>query len=345
MNTRMHPAWYGAVMGTGALSMALSGEATAFDASWLNSAAVVFLLLTSVLAITLLPRYLRRFRDRSALDSELADPARGPMLATLPAGILVLACGWGRVGPELISTDAALWISAVLLAIGAIGAIVFSLAWITATLNAEPSLETVNGGWMIPPVMNLIVPVGLAAIMPAVPELAPALLLIGFAFYGIGAVLFVVILTMLVTRLILRAPVLPPLAASLWIPLAPCGLVGLAATRLLQSGAQAGVTFVPDIGVGVAIAAMGIGLGLWWTGFALIELRRMHRQGPLPVQPGWWGFVFPVGTMTLSIINVGLVVDEPAVTAVGALSTITLFAVWLIVSIKVVQVSRRAAKA
>ncbi|MEY4135924.1 MAG: hypothetical protein RL205_52 [Actinomycetota bacterium] len=345
MNSSAHPAWYGAVMGTGALSLAFATESTTWDAAWLMTLAVIMLIAASMLAIALLPRYLRRLRDRLALLKEMSLPGAGPMLATLPAGILVLSADWGRVGPEVIPAGAALTVCAVLVVIGAVTALGFGLLWFTEIVAAKPALEAVNGGWMIPPVMNLIVPLGLTPLIQAHPSAAPLLIVIGFAFYGIGAILFLAVLALLVARLALCEPVAPMMAASLWIPLAPSGLIGLSMVKLLQSAESTDVPFVQGIELGVIVSAIGIGLGLWWAAFAYIELRRLRRQGPLPVQPGWWGFVFPIGTMTLSITTMALVTGVTALEVAGAVSTGILLLVWAYVGVRVIAAARRPSAA
>ena len=146
-----HPAWYGSVMGTGALALALSVQSVTWGADWLRWGSQVFLVVASVLAVVLLPAYAARLRSRAELDAELADPAHGAMLATMPAGLLVLATAWGRVGWQ----PAGLWVDGALLVAGTIIAIALGLAWSVAMLRATNGLEGVNGGWLIPPVMNL----------------------------------------------------------------------------------------------------------------------------------------------------------------------------------------------
>ena len=244
----VHPAWYGAVMGTGALALALAAQSDAWGWDWLDAIAVAMLIVASIMAIVLLPRYLRRLSDRGSLAREIANPAQGPMLATLPAGLLVLASGWGRIGPSFVPTTAALWVDAVLLVIGALLGLALSVIWSASLLQSTPGLEGVNGGWLVPPVMTLLVPLGLAPLIVANPDAAPLLLLIGFAFFGIGTVLFLSMLTLLVARLALRDPLPPAMAPSMWIPLAPAGMIGLALIRLLQAGTQAGVRDFHGVG-------------------------------------------------------------------------------------------------
>ena len=335
-----HPAWYGSVMGTGALSLALAAQSTTWDAEWLSWLAAAALVLATILAVVLLPRYVRRFGDRLALATEVADPAAGAMLATLPAGVLVLATGWGRVGPAMVPTGAALWIAGVLLVIGVILAVAMGVLWSAAILRATPGLEGVNGGWLIPPVMNLLVPLALAPLIVANPDAAPVLVLAGFAFYGIGILLFVAMLTLLIARLALRDPLPAAMAPSLWIPLAPAGIMGLALLRLQQAAEEAGVPGFTGSTAGLVVSAMGIGFGLWWALFASLELRRIRAAGGPPVHPGWWGFVFPIGAMTLSIAAVGMTTGIVLVQVIGAAATALLAAVWALVAMRTAAMVR-----
>lgn len=340
-----HPAWFGAVMGTAATSLVILMQAETWDQSWLRGVAIAFLLLATVLAIVLVPRYARRLRDREALAVELGDPGHGAMLATLPAGILVLATAWGRVGPELIPTGYAVWVDIVLLVLGAANAVILGVAWAGAIASGTPDLASVNGGWLIPPVMNLIVAAALVPVIAYYPQQAPWLVPVALAFLGVGAVLFVALLAVLIGRLILRPRQLPQMAPSLLIPLAPAGLLGFALLRVLQSAAAAEVPgFTSEIAtLGVIVAAMGVGFGLWWAAFALMELRRLRREGAIPFHPGWWGFVFPIAAMTLSIGAVGLTLESGVVEVAGSIAAVVLLAVWVMVAVRTVSLVRRAA--
>jgi C4-dicarboxylate transporter/malic acid transport protein len=337
-----HPAWYGAVMGTGALALALAAQASTWGWDALAKVAAGFLILATLLAIVLLPRYLRRLADRAALLGEIGNPAHGAMLATVPAGLLVLAVGWGRIGPSLVPITVALWIDAILLIIGAVVAVTLGVMWSATMLRSSPGLESVNGGWLIPPVMNLLVPLALTPLIAANPGAAPLLLLVGFAFFGIGVILFMAILTLFIARLALRDPLPAPMAPSMWIPLAPSGVIGLSLMRLLQAGTEAGVPGVNGATAGLVVAMMGIGFGLWWAAFAGLELQRMRSGGPTPAHPGWWGFVFPVAAMTLAIAAVGSLTGVVAVEVLGLLATIVLVALWVYVLARTIGMLRLA---
>lgn len=328
---KQHPAWYGAVMGTGALALTISVQSQTWGLSWLRGVAQAFLVLASVLAVVLLPRYVRRFRDRAALTVEIGDPAHGAMLATLPAGLLVLATAWGRLGWEPVG----IWVAVVLLVIGAGMALALGLVWSTGMLRGKQDLAGVNGGWLIPPVMNLIVPLALAPVIAHFPGTAPLLTVVGFAFYGIGVILFLVLLALLVARLALRDPLPAQMAPSMWIPLAPAGIIGLALMQLTKAAGEAGVAGAAS-GAGLWVSAMGIGFGLWWAAFAWLELRRAKPN----LHPGWWGFVFPVAAMTLSLANLAVYTDILVLQVAGAAATIVLAWLWGLVAVRTVGMLR-----
>jgi tellurite resistance protein TehA-like permease len=328
-----HPAWYGSVMGTGVLALVISTQGQTWDANWLNSMAAVGLMLASLLGVILLPRYLRRIRDRLALLKEISDPTAGPMLATLPAGLLVLSAAWGRIGPQLVPSTISLWIAAILVIVGALTVIAFSLTWSLAIMRTNLEMDDIHGGWLIPPVMNLLIPVALAPLILANANLSELLLIIGFAFYGLGLVLFLGMFSLFIARMVLGAPFAGPLATGLWIPLAPAGLIGLAAVRLQQSAAAIHTTWlqVPSA-FGELMSAIGIGFGLWWSLFALIAFRGVRKTGAAPVQPGWWGLVFPIGALTLSIAVLGQSTSITAIEVLGAAGSFFLLACWLVVA-------------
>lgn len=331
-----HPAWFGAVMGTGALALVAASMSGAWSARWLEPLAGAMLLLATLLAPLLWPRYVRRLGDRAALRHELADPGHGAMLATFPAGLLILAVAWARVGPWLVPEGVALTIDAVLLTLGAIVALVLSAAWATSIARSGAGLEGVNGGWLIPPVMNLIVPLGIAPLAVANPDHAELLLVVGFAFLGIGTVLFLALLSLLVARLALR-PVLPPqMAPSLWIPLAPAGVLGLSTLRLSQAAAETGAFGWESGTAAIALVAMGVGFGLWWALFAGIDLLRARREG-FTYHPGWWGFVFPLAAMALSITALSVAIDSRPVLLLGTLASLVVALVWVNVSARSLQ--------
>jgi len=338
-----HPAWFGSVMGTAALALSVHQLAAVFTGARnpLEILARVLLVVASVLAVVLAPRYLTRPRDRAALAHEISDPAHGAMLATFPAGLLVLAVAWGRVGEGLIGTDAALIISAVLVIAGALMAIGMSVIWASAQGRGDADLAGVNGGWLIPPVMSLIVPLALAPQLIAHPDHAAWLFVVALGFYGVGVFLFLALFALLIARLALRPPIPHAMSPSLWIPLAPAGILGLALLRLTEAAAVVDLVPAETVTLGVVVSGLGIGLGLWWALFAIGDLLRVRRAGGVPFHPGWWGFVFPIAAMQLSITALGLTIDSAVVITAGIVAFAILLAVWVLIAVRTMAVTLR----
>lgn len=340
---RQSPAWFGSVMGTAALALAFSTEA--WFAPWFTPIGHLLLALASVLGVALLPLYLGRIRDRAALAREIADPAQGAMLATFPAGILVLASAWANLGSAWPGAGAGLAIGAVLVAIGAALATALSVVWASSQMRGHLSLEGVNGAWMIPPAMNMLVPLTIAPLIRAYPGQAAWLFVVGMAFYGIGLLLFLPTFALLVARLALRPPLPNAMSPAIWIPLAPAGLIGLSLLKMLQAGGETGVIDDSLVGVGEAVSAMGIGLGLWWSLFAIGDLIRVRRSGGVSFHPGWWGFVFPIAALELSIIALGAQTDSVVIKAGGLVGLATLVVVWAYVAVRTSAAVVRHARA
>ena len=327
---RRNPAWFGSVMGTSALAVAFWQE-SAF-VSWFAAVAQVLLVLASIIALVLLPVYASRPRHRADFMREVSDPSSGAMLATFPAGLLLLAAAWGTITPAVIGETVALAISAVLLAAGAIIAVALSVLWAAEQTRGAHDLSAVNGCWLIPPAMNLLVPLSIAPQMVAHPEQAALLFAVGFGFYGVGLVLFLAVFALLLTRLALRPPLPTVLLPAMWIPIAPATLMGLSLTRLLQAGITVGLVPESLLALGTIVSAMGVGLGLWWTLYALGNLMRARRSGGVPFHPGWWGFVFPLAALQISVADLGALLDNGVIEALGLLCLAGLALLWCIVA-------------
>ena len=331
-------------MATAALSAAFSEMSDYVGGALFVAIADVLLVLATLLVIGLAPLYLLRVRDRQDLIAEIADPARGDLLATFPGGLLVFAAAWGTVGAAWVGDAFALTLSAIVAIIGAVLAIALSLSWASLLTSAKFDLAAVNGGWLIPPAINLIVPLCIAPQMLAHPDQAPWLLGLGLAFYGVGALLFIPIFTLIIARLFLREP--PPNATmpALWTPLAPAALLGLSLLRLLQAGATAGVLPGDAIVVGIVLSAMGVGLGLWWAVFATVRLTHVRRSGGLPFSPGWWGFVFPIAALELSMGNLADLMLSGPIETVAFLGFVCLLVAWIIVAARSATAVLRAVR-
>jgi len=333
-----HPGWFGAVMGTGVIAIIASTDPghvaalgdTMTDVSYAAAA------LAGALAVLLGIPYLARWVIYPTNAwADMADPTVGPLHGTFPGGILVLAAVTATVGPKVLPVHSVPTVIEVLDGVGIPLALAISLvfAYLLFTLEHQDT-RVVNGGWFIPPVVTIIVPVVLMPLLTQVgPSAARLLLFTGYAFWGVGFILFLLVLSMLHDRMITH--ILPPaaMAPSLWIVLGPAG-VGAAALIDLAHGAP--------LALGAKAAAIGplslIGAGALW-GFgawsllvALALLGRYLSRGRVPYGLGWWGFTFPLGALTLATSSLAAAWSLPILGDI-ALGLLTLLVVmWLVVT-------------
>jgi C4-dicarboxylate transporter/malic acid transport protein len=334
-----HPGWYGAVMGTaivGIVAYQNPGQVASLRGA-AQGVGVVMVALAAVAAVLLGPAYIWRwFRHPDAAQADLASPVAGALYGTLPGGILVLAVGIATVGPSIAGSDVITPIVAVLAVVGIVLAFAVSVVF-AYLLFVAPRVgeETANGAWFIPPVVNIVVPL---ALVPLVPHVAggdaSTLILIAYAFWGMGFLLYLLVASLLYDRLVFHPLPGAPLAPSLWIGLGPIGVGSLALLRVAQVGSPIWGTAGPAV-VTLSSIAAGVlwGFGLWWLATAVLLLAGYLRRGRLPYGLGWWAFTFPLGAYTASTMALGRAWNSGLLESFAVLLFLSLCAFWIVVAI------------
>ncbi|MCS7055617.1 MAG: hypothetical protein NZM18_05515 [Thermoflexales bacterium] len=344
-----HPGWYGAVMGTAIVGVAAAlnpGGAAALQPV-MGAVGVAFVGLAALLAVALgVPYVVRWFRYSQTALNDLRHPVLGALYATFPGGLLVLAAAIAAVGPLALSPRIVFPLVVVLGAVGAALAFVVSVAF-TYVLFMSPEIraEHVNGGWFIPPVINIIVPLVLVAWMPQVGPDAVKLLAMGsYATWGIGFFLFLLVASLLYGRLVYHPLPAAPLAPSLWIGLGPIGVGSLALLRVAQgSAALWGEQSRLVVSLSAAAALALWGFGWWWLAMAAVLLYRYRRRGGLPYGVGWWAFTFPLGAFTVSTLALSRFWQAPLLEGAGVLLFALLLAFWGVVALRSLEAVRSGA--
>jgi C4-dicarboxylate transporter/malic acid transport protein len=344
-----HPGWYGAVMGTaivGIVSYQNPGQVAGLvDA--MQAFGVLMVALSALLAVGLgVPYVARWLRYPDAARADLSNPVVGAMYATFPAGLLVLAVGIASVGPSVLSADATFALVAVLSAVGIVLAFAMSVvfaALLFTSHGVEP--QAVNGGWFIPPVVMIIVPL---VLVPLAGHVAAAdlglLLAVGYGAWGMGLLLFVLVASLLYDRLILHPLPAAPLAPSLWIGLGPIGVGSLVLLRLGQVGASVWGDAAPAVGAVSLIGASALwGFGAWWLAAAAVLLGAYLRRGRIPFGLGWWAFTFPVGAYTASTLALARAWHAGALEALAVILFVGLVASWVVVAARTLGAVRSGA--
>ncbi|MGC8514194.1 MAG: hypothetical protein ACP5P1_14355 [Acidimicrobiales bacterium] len=332
------PGWFGAVMGTAIVAIAASqnpGGVTAL-ASADRTLSQVMAIAATAIAVPLLVGYIARFAKHAGASlADLNDPTVGALYGTIPGGILVLAATASAVGPTWFSAETVRDLVVSLVWLGAplafVGSVVFAY-----TLFVGPYLrqDKVNGSWFIPPVVTIVMPLVLVPLVHgSSPATARGLMLIAYAFWGMGFMLYLLILGMLHTRLVLHPLPHAALAPSLWIGLGP---IGVGALALIKMSAAASAVFGPSASAIAAtsqVAAAALwGFGVWWLAIAATLLVRYLRAGRLPFGIGWWGFTFPIGAYTVATLALGSAWHMRTLDWAAGVLFVTLIGFWVVVA-------------
>jgi C4-dicarboxylate transporter/malic acid transport protein len=343
----MHPGWYASVMGTAVLAVITAGNPLGSDA-WrplLEGLAAFFLVVATLLAVGLGAMYAARWtQHRDAALTDLRNPIPGPLIGTVPGGLLVLSTAFTAAGPILLPDGLARGVATALLVIGAPLAILVGVVWAEELVdNAPIGLEKVTGTWFLPPVIAVLVPLAAAPLIADWPQ--PQLWLwLGYAFAGAGLLLFLFVAVLVIARLALKGPPPPPLAPAVWIALGPPGAGGVALIRLAQTAEATGVVATDALRVAtVVLATAMLGFAFWWLAFATLVLRRQLRRGRIPYSPAWWAWTFPLGAMTALTLVLGALWGSRAVEVIGAVLLVATITVWTVVAARTVVALRSGA--
>lgn len=336
----LHPGWFGAVMGTAIVAVAASlnpGHTSSMVAT-ARTVSQVMTLIAAGLGVILLVLFVSRFaRHGDAALADLRDPGVGALYGTVPGAILVLAAATAAVGPTWFAPSTVRDLVEVLDWIGIPLALVVSLVFAqTLFLRASLAAEAVNGSWFIPPVVNIVVPLVLVPLVPgSSPAVARTLLFLSYGFWGMGFMLYLIIIAMLYQRLVLHPLPHAGLAPSLWIGLGPIGVGSLALLKLAAAGGGVFGNQAATVALASKLVATALwGFGAWWFLVATTLLVHYLRAGSLPYGIGWWGFTFPLGAYTVATLALAQAWSLSSLQWVGASLFVVLVVFWIVVVIR-----------
>lgn len=256
---------------------------------------------------------------------------------------MVLAVGVATVGPSLGAPDAVKTTVAVLATIGIVLAFTVSVGF-AYLLFAAPQIgpQTANGAWFIPPVVNIVAPLALAPLVSKVgPGDATTLVVAGYAFLGMGLLLFLLVASLIYDRLVFHPLPAAPLAPPLWIGLGPVGVAVLGLLRLAQVGApiwgSAATAFATMSSIGATIVW---GFGLWWLAAAILLLVGYLRAGRLPYSVGWWAFTFPLGAYAAATLALARAWQSDVLEGFAVALFVGLAVFWVVVSLGTLRAVR-----
>lgn len=334
------PNWFAATMGTGILALALPqiptiGRALApfGEALWLFNIAL-FCLFAGLYGARwiLFPHEARRVFGHESMSMFLGTIPMG--LATIINGFVVF--GLPRFGAGVLPVAHALWWIDVAMAL-ACGVLI---PYFMFTRHAH-ALERMTAIWLLPVVAAEVAGASGGLLAPHLDTAASQITVLaaGYVLWAYSVPVAFAILTILMLRLALHRLPHESMAASCWLALGP---IGTGALGLLVLGSDAPAIFsahgLPQLGamaagLGLIGGLMIWGYGLWWLALAALITARYWREG-IPFNLGWWGYTFPLGVYTVASFKLGAALHLAFFGGVGALLTIILFAMWLLVASK-----------
>ena len=223
--------------------------------------------LSSALFVGLLIIYgLKVFRFPADVFNEWKHPVRVNFFPTISISLLLLGIVWLETIPALAF---GLWVA------GSVIHLVFTFAILSSWMyHTHYDIKHVNPGWFIPVVGNLFVPICGARF--ASPE-------IGWFFFSIGLVFWIVLMTIVFYRIIFHDPIPPRLLPTLFILIAPPSV-----------GFVAYVALVPELD---AFARILYYSALFLTLLLGGNVMRFIRGGFFISS---WAYSFPLAAMTIA---------------------------------------------
>lgn len=314
----LYPGYFALVMATGICSMALLdvGHARA-SALLLGVAAVAFVLLVVALMW-------RAIRYRQRLVADLGAPEKAYAFFTFTAGCNVLAARLLADGHRTV---------AIVLAVAG------GLAWLALSYTIpvrlilgprpRPVLAAVNGTWFIWVVGTQSIAVTWAMLDQPAGVQARIAPLVAVLLWSVGVVLYLVVATLVLTRLLLVEVKPVDLTPPYWVTMGATAITVLAAAKIL------GMAPSPAVAATTAVV-QGLAVVLWAFGTWLIPLlvafgiwRHVLHRVRLEYAPTLWSIVFPLGMYAVASMEVGAVAHLPIVAGIGRIWTWVALAAWL----------------
>jgi tellurite resistance protein len=207
------------------------------------------------------------FRFREEVAEEFRHPVKINFFPAVSISMLLLSIGYDGIYQPL---SAFLWYT------GAAVHISFTFVILNIWFFNEFKVQTKNPAWFIPVVGNILVPV--AGVSHANPE-------ISWFFFSIGIILWIVLFSIVVYRLIFHEQLMAKFLPTLFILIAPPAVGFLAYVKL---------TGTID-SFGRILYYFGL-----FTAFMLFSMFRQFRKVPFFVS--WWAYTFPMDALSISTL-------------------------------------------
>ena len=294
----LDPGYFAWVMASGIVSVGaqLLGQRVLSDAS---------LWVAEVAFVVLVAAYAARFVVfRSRARASLRNPATAMAFFTVVAGtdvlgVRLLSDGHSLVALVLAGAAGLVWL-----------ALTYGLPWSLVMAARRPVLGEINGTWLIWVVATQSLAIIAADLATSAPwqGLRPVLPALAVTFWGVGAMLYVVLIVIIFLRLLLVEITPAEMGPAYWIAMGATAISVRAAAGVLAIHDQAAASLQHAmrpflIGLSVTLWAFGT----WWIPLLVLFglWRHVLRRYPLGYEPRLWSVVFPLGMYTVASYTLG----------------------------------------
>lgn len=325
----MAPGWFAAVMGTAVTSLTLALLSQHFPSMGAMRAAAQFFHWASIVMMVMLgvPALLRIALYPKEVWQTLSHPVKGSFYATFPISLLVMAGDW-TVHCVAAPAVATLWWTGT-----ACTVIVSYLVLFNLFTGDKLKLEMVTPAHFIPAVGLVVIPVAGATLASAAQGLMREVYFgVNMLGFGAGVFMYLGLVAMTILRHYLASPIEGEMTPTLFVHLAPLGVIPLSLLSLLHSVGDASAVHYATM-----VAAGFFGAGLWWFALAASLALRNLLLGRLPFALSWWAFVFPIGAVTVLALRLSSFMKLEILPYLGAGLAAVLVAVWLAAALGTVR--------
>lgn len=282
--------WFAMVMGLAGLTIALHRAEAVFTLPVHPS--LLTLGLTIAVFITLACLYgLKAIRYPDRVRTELNHPVKLNFFPTISIGLILISIA---LLPHNRTASLAVWTLGTTLHLG------FTLYVLSAWVHQTHfEVNHMNPAWFIPIVGNILVPI--AGVQHGFTEL-------GWFFFSIGLVFWLVLLTIIFYRMFFHQPLPGKLLPTLFILIAPPA-VGFI-TWLQLNGGQVD-----------AFARILYYSALFLTLMLFTQASRFFR---LTFFLSWWAYSFPMAAVTIATLVMYQMLEKPFFKLLGMLLTLLL---------------------
>jgi tellurite resistance protein TehA-like permease len=277
-----------------------------------------------VLSVALL---LRLVRYPSAFLTELRDDRRGPGLLTIVAGTSVFGDQIRLLTPHQ-SVAAGLWLGAL-----AIWVCLIYCVFTAATLRpAKLSLGvSFDGNWLLAVVATqslAILGIGVEEAFSA-PEI---LVFISLCLFLVGAVFYLIIITLILYRWLFEEMRPEQLTPSYWINMGAAAIATVAAVQLVPA-VRSYPALADTAGFVIGQAVLFWSVATWWLPMLIAVMVWRHLIGgvALTYRYEYWSMVFPLGMYTVATFGFAQQVGMPALSFVPRIFLWIAVAAWCVV--------------